>query len=59
MKTQTLLRMQSNNGAMVEYDDLDHDLLSHTFVAISHLAWEQIGSPSMVTVTVEAGDALN
>jgi hypothetical protein len=44
---------------MVEYDDLDHDLLSHTFVAISHLAWEQIGSPSMVTVTVEAGDALN
>lgn len=56
---EVLLQFYSSNGATVEFDDLDDQLVNHVFVVFSQHDWEEMGKPDEITVTIRAGDKLN
>jgi hypothetical protein len=58
-KIETLLSLYTDTGMMVEFDNIESETNKDIFLVFPHQAWEEMGDPKTITVTIEAGDTLN
>ena len=59
-KQQVVMHRIVRDGVYVEHFQEDYTDLAHPRkIVISHADWADMGSPEVVTVTIEPGDLLN